>query len=67
MYILTTIPIPTDGYLTFSDPANLPSGLTGDDAVTPALVVSVGNGFIFAGEHSEIYVRKNYSVYRRCR
>ena len=57
---------PTELFLTFSDPANLLSGLTGDDTATPAIAVTVGNGFIFVEEHSEIYVRKNYSdlIYR---
>ena len=59
LLILTPHPIPTDGYLTFSDPDSL-SGVVPslDDTFFGPINVSEGNSFIFVGEHREIYVRK---------
>ena len=55
--------IPKDNFLTFSNPGTL-SGVVAslDDTFHGPIVVTEGNGFVFAGEHREIYVRSYTNI-----
>ena len=53
---------PAEDFLTFRDPEDLPGVVARqDDTFFGPIYVSEGNGFIFAGEHREIYVSQYFS------